>query len=121
MAIRYCRECFKKQRKIDELEGEVARLKDKLRYQERTAKEGFFGSSTPSSKVPVKPLRSRSVSSVVAEAGKAIRVMAGRAFPKRKLTGWSVLVSGISAPIAEPPLKIKAREPERRLTASRSG
>jgi len=28
--------------------------KDKLRYQERTAKEGFFGSSTPSSKLPVK-------------------------------------------------------------------
>ncbi|NIP24920.1 MAG: IS66 family transposase, partial [Phycisphaerae bacterium] len=32
-----------------------ASLKSKLRYQERTAKEGFFGSSTPSSKLPIKP------------------------------------------------------------------
>ena len=55
MSIKYCRECFLKQQKIDKLEAEVARLKDKLRYQERTAKEGFFGSSTPSSKMPVKP------------------------------------------------------------------
>jgi transposase len=30
-------------------------LKARLRYQERTAKEGFFGSSTPSSKIPLKP------------------------------------------------------------------
>lgn len=32
----------------------MERLKDRLRYQERTAQEGFFGSSTPSSKRPVK-------------------------------------------------------------------
>ena len=54
VTIRYCKECFIKQQRIDELEGEMARLKAKLRYQERTAKEGFFGSSTPSSKLPVK-------------------------------------------------------------------
>lgn len=29
-------------------------MKSKLRYQARTASEGFFGSSTPSSKIPVK-------------------------------------------------------------------
>jgi len=46
---------LKKQQEIDRLREENARLKDRLRYQERTAKEGFFGSSTPSSKVPVKP------------------------------------------------------------------
>ena len=46
---------MKKQQEIDRLREENARLKDRLRYQERTAKEGFFGSSTPSSKVPVKP------------------------------------------------------------------
>ena len=46
---------MKKQQEIDRLRQENARLKDRLRYQERTAKEGFFGSSTPSSKVPVKP------------------------------------------------------------------
>jgi hypothetical protein len=46
---------LKKQQEIDRLREENARLKDRLRYQQRTAKEGFFGSSTPSSKVPVKP------------------------------------------------------------------
>lgn len=54
----YCKQCLEKQRKIDELQEEIVRLKAKLRYQERTAQEGFFGSSTPSSKVPVKPSRS---------------------------------------------------------------
>jgi len=51
----YCRECLGKQQKINELEEEISSLKTKLRYQQRTAKEGFFGSSTPSSKIPVKP------------------------------------------------------------------
>lgn len=46
---------MKKQQEIDHLREENARLKARLRYQERTAKEGFFGSSTPSSKMPVKP------------------------------------------------------------------
>jgi hypothetical protein len=55
MAMTYCIGCLEKQKKIKELEEEIACLKDKLRYQRRTAKEGFFGSSTPSSKVPVKP------------------------------------------------------------------
>jgi len=55
----YCKECLNKQQKINELEEEIASLKSKLRYQERTAKEGFFGSSTPSSKLPIKPNRRR--------------------------------------------------------------
>ena len=55
MALRFCRGCFEKQRRIKELEEEIVRLKGKWRYQERTAKEGFFGSSTPPSKRPVKP------------------------------------------------------------------
>ena len=54
MNIGYCKGCYEKQRKIDKLEAEVKRLKEKLRYQERTAKEGYFGSSTPSSKKPIK-------------------------------------------------------------------
>lgn len=45
---------MKKQQEIDRLQEENARLKARLRYQERTAREGFFGSSTPSAKVPVK-------------------------------------------------------------------
>jgi len=39
---------------IDRLQEENARLRAKVRYQERTAKEGPFGSSTPSAKVPLK-------------------------------------------------------------------
>jgi transposase len=55
----YCKECLSKQQKINNLEEEISTLKTKLRYQERTAKEGFFGSSTPSSKIPVKPNRQK--------------------------------------------------------------
>ena len=51
----YCQQCLEKQRTISDLEEEIVLLKTKLRYQQRTAKEGFFGSSTPSAKLPVKP------------------------------------------------------------------
>jgi len=43
-----------KQRQIDELKAELVRVKNRLRYQERTAREGPFGLSTPSSKIPMK-------------------------------------------------------------------
>jgi len=49
-----CPDCFKKQRRIDELEEQVVRLKVKLKYEERKTKNGYFGSSTPSSKKPFK-------------------------------------------------------------------
>lgn len=49
-----CEGCFEKQRKIDQLLEENKQLKAKLRYRERKEKEGFFGVSTPSSKLPVK-------------------------------------------------------------------
>ena len=52
----YCQGCFDKQREIDRLKDDNGRLRDRLRYQERCARaEGFFGSATPSSKIPVKP------------------------------------------------------------------
>lgn len=52
----YCRDCFEKQREIDRLTEENARLRARLRYQERVSREeGFFGSATPSAKLPVKP------------------------------------------------------------------
>ena len=54
MAINACDECLKKQREIDRLFEENQRLKQKLRYRRRRENEGFFGSSTPSAKVPVK-------------------------------------------------------------------
>lgn len=40
---------------IDRQLEEIARLKARLRYQERTAREGPFGSSTPSARIPIKP------------------------------------------------------------------
>jgi transposase len=54
MGINTCPLCFDKQRRIDELEDELKRLKRKLRTRERKDEDGFFGSSTPSSKKPVK-------------------------------------------------------------------
>lgn len=55
MSINACAQCLEKQRRIDRLEGEVKRLKDALRYKERKEKDGFFGSSTSSAKLPVRP------------------------------------------------------------------
>lgn len=52
---RCCAGCLQKQRRIDALEEQVKRLRDRLRYQQRTAREGPFGSSTPSAKIPIKP------------------------------------------------------------------
>jgi transposase len=55
MAVNGCPVCLHKQRIIDEQQEEIKNLKAKLRYQDRQGQEGFFGSSTPSSKIPVKP------------------------------------------------------------------
>lgn len=54
MAVNGCPVCLAKQRRIDELEEEVKRLQAKLCYEERKEQDGFFGSSTPSSKRPIK-------------------------------------------------------------------
>jgi hypothetical protein len=54
MAINNCCLCLDKQRKIDELENEIDRLKRALGRIKQNEKEGFFGSSTPSSQLPVK-------------------------------------------------------------------
>jgi transposase len=50
-----CPECLTKQQRIDKLVEENQRLKQKLHHKERQAQEGFFGSSTPSAKIPIKP------------------------------------------------------------------
>lgn len=55
MGIAFCPACFEKQQKIDALEEEIKRLKAQLHYREEKEKQGFFGSSTPSSQNPVKP------------------------------------------------------------------
>jgi transposase len=54
MGVNFCPECFEKQRRIDQLEEEMRSLKQKLRYRERQAQEGPFGSSTPSARRPFK-------------------------------------------------------------------
>lgn len=46
---------MEKQRIIDRLQEEIVRLKARLRYQERNAREAPFGSSTPSAKCLIKP------------------------------------------------------------------
>lgn len=55
MAIYYCPDCFKKQQEINRLKDRIAHLEGKLKLRQRQAKEGPFGSSTPSSKMPIKP------------------------------------------------------------------
>lgn len=45
---------MKKQREIDGLKEEILRLRQRLSYQGRKEKEGFWGSSTPSAKLPFK-------------------------------------------------------------------
>ena len=53
MSLAYCSGCFEKQQKMDRLLEENQRLKAQLRY--RKEKEGFFGSSTPSSRCRSSP------------------------------------------------------------------
>jgi transposase len=54
MAVNNCPLCLEKQRRPDELEEELKRLRAALGREQRKAEEGLFGSSTPSSKQPVK-------------------------------------------------------------------
>ena len=50
----FCAGCLERQRRIDQLLDENRRLKAQLRYRDRQAQAGFFGSSTPSAQRPVK-------------------------------------------------------------------
>lgn len=52
--VNLCDGCLHKQRIIDRQAQEILSLKQKLKLNERRLKQGFFGSSTPSSQVPVK-------------------------------------------------------------------
>lgn len=55
VAINDCSHCLEKQREIDDLKEENARLRAKLNQQQRRVRDGAFGLSTPSSKIPIKP------------------------------------------------------------------
>ncbi len=54
MGINTCPQCLEKQQKIDKMTEEIQRLRQENCRLKRKIKEGFFGSSTPSSKQPVK-------------------------------------------------------------------
>jgi transposase len=54
MVVHNCSLCMEKQRSIDELEDEVRSLRVALGREQRKTEDGFFGSSTPSSKKPFK-------------------------------------------------------------------
>ncbi len=55
MSVNLCNNCLDKQLKIDRLTEENQSLRSALSLKKREAKGGIFGSSTPSSQIPVKP------------------------------------------------------------------
>ncbi|HMK37449.1 MAG TPA: transposase [Desulfomonilaceae bacterium] len=55
MAINDCPLCLEKQREIDSLKEENRSLRAALCREQRKMEDGAFGSSTPSSKIPIKP------------------------------------------------------------------
>lgn len=59
MGVAFCPHCFEKQQRIDQFQQENQHLKQQLRYRQRQAEQGFFGSSTPSSKVALKATQSQ--------------------------------------------------------------
>jgi hypothetical protein len=50
----YCKACIEKDLKIEELKETIKSLQAKLNYRQRKEEEGYFGASTPSSRVPFK-------------------------------------------------------------------
>jgi len=52
--VNNCEGCLEKQRIIDRQFEEIQQLKQKLNVNQRRLKDGFFGSSTPSSQIPLK-------------------------------------------------------------------
>ncbi len=55
LGVNTCSSCLAKQREIDRLREEVARLRSQLCQRQRDAASAPFASSTPSSKIPIKP------------------------------------------------------------------
>ncbi len=52
--VNNCDGCLEKQGVIDRQFEEIQQLKQKLNLNQRKLKDGFFGSSTPSSQIPIK-------------------------------------------------------------------
>ena len=55
LGVNTCDACLEKQREIDRLRDELTRLRTQLCQRQRDANAPPFASSTPSSKMPIKP------------------------------------------------------------------
>jgi len=77
---------LKKQREIDGLKEEIHRLRQKLSYQGRKEKEGFFGSSTPSAKLPLKASSGKNGVRNLRALDQDMREQGVRGSPPRKST-----------------------------------
>jgi hypothetical protein len=104
---------------IDRLREEIVRLKARLRYQERTAKEGPFGSSTPSAKVPLKANTPPESSARRGGAKPGHRGHGRRDIPDDEITRQETVPGPKQCPYCGGPLDPKGRkvilgQPERR-------
>jgi len=68
LGLNFCQGCLDKQREIDRLKAEIQSLRVQLSKQKRKDKAGLFGSSTPSSQIP---LKANSKQEVIAKRGGA--------------------------------------------------
>ena len=109
--LTYCPECLKKQQVIDRLQEEIVRLKAKLRYQARTAKEAPFGSSTPSAKRPVKPNTSAEGSQRRGGAKPGHRGHGRRPIPGAAVTAQAAVPAPDRCPYCGGPLAPKGSKP----------
>ncbi|HXG91077.1 MAG TPA: hypothetical protein VNN73_01755, partial [Blastocatellia bacterium] len=73
-----CQACLDKRREIDRLKAEIQSLRVQLSKQKRKDKAGFFGSSTPSSKLLLKPIQKMRPLLRAEEQNRAIKAAAGR-------------------------------------------
>jgi transposase len=95
---------------IDRLQEEIVHLKARLRYQERTAKEGPFGSSTPSAKVPLKANTAPETSQRRGGAQPGHRGHGRRDIPDREITREESVPGLEQCPYCGGPLDPKGRK-----------
>ncbi len=76
--VNSCQACLDKRREIDRLKAEIQSLRVQLSKQKRKDKAGFFGSSTPSSKLLLKPIQKMRPLLRAEEQNRAIKAAAGR-------------------------------------------
>ena len=87
------------------------RLKARLRYQERTAQEGFFGSSTPSAKQPLKANTPPEQAQRQGGAKPGHRGHGRRRIPGRQITRQETVAAPERCPYCGGPLASKGQKP----------